>query len=61
MFAPKVKALSRIPSPLIAMVLATGLNAALNLPGVATIGSAFGGIPQSLPPLTLPVLDPSKI
>jgi len=39
----------RIPSPLIAMVAATCIQAAFEFEGVATIGSAFGGIPQSLP------------
>ena len=39
----------RIPSPLIAMVVVTAIQASFNFKGVATIGSAFGGIPQSLP------------
>jgi SulP family sulfate permease len=39
----------RIPSPLIAMVAATVIQASFEFKGVATIGSAFGGIPQSLP------------
>ena len=44
----------RIPSPLVAMVLATVIQATFRFEGVATIGSAFGGIPQSLPHFTLP-------
>ncbi len=39
----------RIPSPLVAMVSATLIQALFEFKGVATIGSAFGGIPQSLP------------
>lgn len=46
-YSPKV--FKRIPSPLIAMVAATVIQASFGFEGVATIGSAFGGIPQSLP------------
>ena len=46
-YSPKV--LKRIPSPLVAMVTATVIQASFEFEGVATIGSAFGGIPQSLP------------
>lgn len=46
-YSPKV--FKRIPSPLIAMVVVTAIQASFNFKGVATIGSAFGGIPQSLP------------
>lgn len=46
-YSPKV--FKRIPSPLIAMVVVTAIQASFSFKGVATIGSAFGGIPQSLP------------
>lgn len=46
-YSPKV--FKRVPSPLVAMVAATLLQATFEFEGVATIGSAFGGIPQSLP------------
>lgn len=46
-YSPRV--FKRIPSPLIAMVVATVIQASFDFKGVATIGSAFGGIPQSLP------------
>jgi SulP family sulfate permease len=39
---------SRMPAPMIVLVLMTAATAALELP-VATIGSRFGGIPQGLP------------
>lgn len=48
-YSPKV--FKRIPSPLIAMVVVTAIQASFSFKGVATIGSAFGGIPQSLPAL----------
>jgi SulP family sulfate permease len=50
--SPRV--LKRIPGPLIAMVAVTLLQAAFRFDGVATIGTAFGGIPQTLPGLTFP-------
>ncbi|MDO9150371.1 MAG: SulP family inorganic anion transporter [Methylotenera sp.] len=46
-YSPRV--FKRIPSPLIAMVVVTAIQASFSFKGVATIGSAFGGIPQSLP------------
>ncbi|HNV88150.1 MAG TPA: SulP family inorganic anion transporter [Methylotenera sp.] len=46
-FSPRL--FKRIPSPLIAMVSATLIQALFEFKSVATIGSAFGGIPQSLP------------
>jgi SulP family sulfate permease len=47
--APRIKYLRRVPGPLVAMVVATLLQATFQFEGVATIGSAFGGIPQGLP------------
>ena len=44
--------LKRIPAPLVALLGATAVQAVFQLDGVATIGSAFGGIPQSLPTFT---------
>lgn len=52
--APKVPGVRRIPGPLIAMVVVTALHACFQFDGVATIGSAFGGIPQGLPTISLP-------
>jgi SulP family sulfate permease len=60
-YSPKIKGLSRVPGPLVAMVAATALQAALQMPGVATIGSAFGGIPQELPSFSLPDLSMSQV
>ncbi len=51
----------RVPSPLIAMVVATGLQAAFQFDGVATIGSAFGGIPQTLPSFQVPPLSLAEV
>lgn len=61
LYAPRIPGLSRVPGPLIAMVIATVLQATLHLPGVATIGTAFGGIPTGLPSFSLPNLSLSQI
>jgi SulP family sulfate permease len=50
----KLRRLSaHLPGTIIALVLATAATALFNLP-VETIGSRFGGIPQSLPAFALP-------
>ncbi|MFY7974414.1 MAG: SulP family inorganic anion transporter [Rubrivivax sp.] len=48
-----VQAVSRIPGPVVALVTATLFAALVPWP-VETIGSLFGGIPQSLPALAWP-------
>ena len=53
-FAPKLPRMQGVPGPLVAMVVATVLQAVFQWQGVATIGSAFGGIPQGLPSLQWP-------
>lgn len=59
--APKIKYLQRIPGPLVAMVVATVVQALFQFPGVATIGTAFGGIPQGLPHFQFPVLNMTRV
>ena len=51
---PRLPGVRRVPGPLIAMVVVTALHAYFQFDGVATIGSAFGGIPQGLPQIGLP-------
>lgn len=55
--APRVKLISRIPGPLIATVVCTALYMMLRPKGVATIGTAFGGIPRGLPEIGLPEIS----
>ena len=50
----------RVPGSIVALVLATACVAVFGLP-VATIGSAFGGIPTGLPRLSIPVFRPDLI
>jgi len=51
----------RVPAPLVAMVSATVLQWFFEFKGVATIGSAFGGIPQSLPHFEVPAITFSQV
>ena len=51
--ASALRATSRLPAPIVALVTLTLAAWLLQLP-VETIGSRFGGIPQSLPVLALP-------
>jgi sulfate permease, SulP family len=53
--------LRRIPAPLVALIIVTGLQAVFHFKGVATIGSAFGGIPRTLPSFSIPSLDPARV
>lgn len=51
---------SLVPSPIVALVFGTLVAALLNLP-VETIGSKFGGIPQTLPSFAFPELSMDKV
>jgi sulfate permease, SulP family len=57
----RVSGLGRVPAPLVAMLLATAVQAIWQFPGLATIGTAFGGIPRSLPALQWPSLAFSEV
>jgi sulfate permease, SulP family len=52
LISPRV--LKQVPAPMVAIVLATMAQAMFQFEGVATIGSAFGGIPQQLPQFAWP-------
>lgn len=56
LYGPRIPGLARVPGPLLAMVAATAVVAAFDLPGVATIESTFGAIPRALPSLQLPAI-----
>lgn len=43
-----------LPSPLVSMLVVTLIQFVFKFPGVATIGTAFGGIPAGLPELSMP-------
>lgn len=58
---PRIPGLRRIPGPLVGLVMATALQAAFHPEGVATIGTAFGGIPRSLPALHFPEVTAARL
>ncbi len=53
--------LRRIPAPLIALLVVTVVQAVFQFKGVATIGSAYGGIPRTLPTFSIPTLDLARV
>lgn len=59
--ANRLPGLKRVPAPLLAMVAAGAAQAAFSFDGVATIGSAFGGIPQQLPSFAMPAVSAERI
>jgi SulP family sulfate permease len=59
LLSPRV--FKKIPAPLIAMVFAAVVQGICQFDGVATLGSAFGGIPSTLPEFALPSLTFSEI
>ena len=59
--APRLPGMKRVPGPLVALVVASALQAIFHFDGVRTIGSAFGGIPQGLPTLQLPQVTASEV
>ncbi len=50
----------KVPGSIIALLVGTVVTALLHLP-IATIGSKFGGIPQGLPPFSVPVFHSNLI
>nr|WP_238583706.1 SulP family inorganic anion transporter [Legionella jamestowniensis] len=57
----KLPGLKRVPGPLVALVVATSLQAIFHFEGVATIGSTFGGIPQGLPNFHWPEITLTRL
>jgi SulP family sulfate permease len=56
-----VPGLGRVPAPLVAMVAATVVQAIWQFQGVATVGTAFGGIPRALPSLHWPEIGLTEV
>jgi sulfate permease, SulP family len=59
--APRLPGFKRVPGPLIGLVVATLVQATMHFPGVATIGTAFGGIPSGLPSLHVPEVTAARV
>jgi SulP family sulfate permease len=60
-YGPRVPGLSRVPGPLIAMLVATAIQTAFHFDGVATIASAFGEIPRGLPSVSMPAVTFDRV
>jgi sulfate permease, SulP family len=58
---PRIAFLKRVPGPLLGLVVATLVQSTMHLPGIATIGSAFGGIPPGLPSFQLPEVTAARV
>ncbi len=61
LFAPRLSVLKRVPGPLLGLLFATIVQAMFHIEGVATIGSAFGGIPRGLPSLQMPEITADRV
>jgi len=57
----RIRGLARVPGPLVALVVLTAAQSAFGFENVATIGSAFGGIPAGLPSLQLPAISVDRV
>jgi len=60
-YASRVPGLKRVPGPLAALVFATALQGIFGFEGVATIGTAFGGVPSGLPTLQVPDVSAARV
>jgi SulP family sulfate permease len=60
-YTSRVPGLKRVPGPLAALVFATAVQSLLAPAGVATIGTAFGGVPPGLPTLQLPEVTAARM
>lgn len=58
---PRLPLLKRVPGPLLGLLVATLIQATMSFPGIATIGTAFGGIPSGLPSLQLPDVSAARV
>jgi len=61
LYSTRLPRLGRIPGPLVALVLATLIQAIFQFESVATIGSTFGEIPRGLPALVWPPLTFERV
>jgi SulP family sulfate permease len=59
--APRLPLLRRAPGPLIGLLVATAAQAIFQFPGVATIGTAFGGVPSGLPAFSVPDVTVARV
>lgn len=58
---PKLPVVGKVPGPLVALVAGTLVQSFAHLHGVATIGTAFGGVPTGLPAFHVPTMPFSSV
>ena len=58
---PRLPLVKRVPGPMMGLVVVTVIQATMSFPGIATIGTAFGGIPSGLPSLQLPEVTAARV
>ena len=58
---PRIPGFRRVPAPLLAMMAVTLIQEVFVFPGVATIASAFGGIPSTISLPSIPALSFERI
>lgn len=61
LITPRTPALRRVPGPLVALVVSTALISIFRVESVATIGTAFGGIPTGLPAFSPPAISLNRM
>ncbi len=59
-YSSRISLLKRVPGPLTALIITTAIQLVFKFDDIATIGSAFGGIPQQLPAFTVPAITWAK-
>ncbi len=59
-YARRQRWLARLPGPLAVLIVATAVNMLFSLP-LETIGTRFGGIPQTIPTPSLPAFDITRL
>ena len=60
-FSNELPLLKKVPAPLLAMLIAGGLQFGFQFEGVATIGSMFGDIPTGLPAFQWPEITTARV
>lgn len=61
LITPRIPGMRRVPGPLVVLVVSTVLVTALRLESIATVGSAFGGIPTGLPEFSMPSITVNRM
>lgn len=60
-YTPRIPWVRRLPGPLVGLIAATLVQAVFDFSGVATIGTAFGGIPSGLPSFQVPEVTAGRV